>query len=199
MMLLFIFRVLIKFMLTCAGCGSPILHSYIKAMRKNWHVECFRCSECSLPIHKSAFKTKNHLPYHLACYQKKFLPICPTCGEPVIGVHIQALRHMYHPGHFICVACRKPIQSRSFHTHEGKPYCKEDFTRLIQSTLFRMQSAHNRHLPSGCTRQQGLQQARPGSSHVCFLWKNSTFSARYWRDTLEGWTVYLQSMSSECR
>lgn len=118
-------------MLTCAGCGKPILLAYIKAMRKVWHADCFRCAGCDLPIRDSGFKAKAGKPYHVACYQHAFAPICPTCGQPVLGEHIQALRHMYHPGHFMCAACGIPIRTRQFHVHNGKPYCKEDYNRLF--------------------------------------------------------------------
>lgn len=117
--------------LTCAGCGKPVFLAYIKAMRKTWHADCFRCAGCGLPIRESGFKTKAGKPYHTACYQHIFAPICPTCGKPVNGESIQALRHMYHPDHFVCAACGKPIHTRQFHVHDGKPYCKADYTRLF--------------------------------------------------------------------
>ena len=118
-------------MLTCAGCGKPILLAYLKAMRKTWHPDCFRCEGCGLPIHDTSYKAKAGIPYHIKCYQHIFTPICPTCGKPVIGEHIQALRHMYHPEHFVCAACGVHIRTRQFLVHDGKPYCKEDYNRLF--------------------------------------------------------------------
>ncbi len=100
-------------------------------MRKVWHADCFRCAGCDLPIRDSGFKAKAGKPYHTACFQHVFSPICPTCGKPVIGEHIQALRHMYHPEHFVCAYCGIRIRTRQFHVHDGKPYCKEDYTRLF--------------------------------------------------------------------
>ncbi len=118
-------------MITCAGCGKPIRLAYLKALRKNWHVDCFRCAGCNLPVRDSSFKTKDGKPYHTACYQAVFNPLCPTCGLPVAGASIQALGHMYHPEHFVCAACGKLIRTRQFHTHNKKPYCKQDYVRLF--------------------------------------------------------------------
>jgi formylmethanofuran dehydrogenase subunit E len=115
----------------CAGCGKTILFTYIKAMSKTWHAECFCCAGCGKPIIDTAYKTKNGKPYHIACYQSVFSLICPACGKPVTGAYIQALRHMYHPDHFVCSACHQPIRSRGFYTHEGKPYCKADYIQLF--------------------------------------------------------------------
>ncbi|MEN6522248.1 MAG: protein DA1 [Anaerolineaceae bacterium] len=115
----------------CAGCGKTILLTYVKAMRKTWHAECFRCAGCGKPIIGTTYKVKNGKPFHIPCYQKAYAPICPTCGEPVTGAYIQALRHMYHPEHFICTACHQPIRSRGFYTHDGKPYCRVDYVQLF--------------------------------------------------------------------
>lgn len=94
-------------------------------------MDCFRCAGCNKPIRDTSFKTKAGKPYHAACYQAVFNPVCPTCGLPVAGASLQAFGHMYHPEHFVCAACGKPIRSRQFHTHNKKPYCKQDYVRLF--------------------------------------------------------------------
>ncbi len=49
-------------------------------------------------------------------------PVCKQCGQPIVGRYITALSVTWHPEHFVCAACSKPIGGTSFNVHDGRPY-----------------------------------------------------------------------------
>ena len=58
-------------------------------------------------------------------------PICKGCGQPVWGNYLSALGATWHPEHFVCAACGRPIGGTSFQVHEGAPYHFECFRDRI--------------------------------------------------------------------
>lgn len=44
---------------------------------------------------------------------------------------VQAVGKTFHPEHFICSHCGKPIGSEGFNVDRGKPYCEEDYKKLF--------------------------------------------------------------------
>lgn len=53
--------------------------------------------------------------------------MCDTCQLPIEGKSISALGKNYHPDHFVCGICQKPITESPFHQKDGKPLCYKDF------------------------------------------------------------------------
>ncbi len=49
-------------------------------------------------------------------------PICKGCGQPIYGIYITALGANWHPAHFVCAVCNKPLDGKSFYQLEGRPY-----------------------------------------------------------------------------
>lgn len=49
-------------------------------------------------------------------------PTCKQCGQPVWGNYLSALGATWHPEHFVCAACGRPIAEASFQVNEGRPY-----------------------------------------------------------------------------
>lgn len=49
-------------------------------------------------------------------------PICKGCGQPISGHYLTALGTAWHPEHFVCAACHRPIDDAQFNVHEGAPY-----------------------------------------------------------------------------
>ncbi len=58
-------------------------------------------------------------------------PTCKQCKQPIRGSYINALGATWHPEHFLCAACHKPISDASFNMHEGMPYHPECFRQRI--------------------------------------------------------------------
>lgn len=49
-------------------------------------------------------------------------PVCKGCGQPIWGNYFTALGGTWHPEHFVCAACGRPITDASFNLHLGAPY-----------------------------------------------------------------------------
>lgn len=58
-------------------------------------------------------------------------PVCKGCGQAVVGVYVTALGADWHPEHFWCAACGKPIEDASFYQHLGQPYHAECYRQQI--------------------------------------------------------------------
>jgi LIM domain/Protein DA1 len=54
-------------------------------------------------------------------------PICKQCKQPIWGNYINTLGATWHPEHFLCAACQKPIGNSHFNLHDGEPYHPECF------------------------------------------------------------------------
>lgn len=44
---------------------------------------------------------------------------------------LTALDKTWHPDHFCCGSCNKPIDEPSFHTNDGKPYCTPCYSKIF--------------------------------------------------------------------
>ena len=50
-------------------------------------------------------------------------PVCKHCGKPVWGEYITAMGETWHPAHFLCAGCGRPIEKREkFQIFQEKPY-----------------------------------------------------------------------------
>ncbi len=58
-------------------------------------------------------------------------PICKQCGQLIRGSYITALGATWHPEHFLCAACHKPIGNARFNLHEGAPYHPECYRQQV--------------------------------------------------------------------
>ena len=50
------------------------------------------------------------------------MPSCKYCGQPLWGNYINALGSSWHPEHFLCAGCGRPLNVAEFQIVEGKPY-----------------------------------------------------------------------------
>jgi LIM domain/Protein DA1 len=62
-----------------------------------------------------------------------FRPVCARCGRPIAGEYLQALGAVWHPEHFVCAGCSRPMQDRGnrFLLHDGAPYHSECYAQLV--------------------------------------------------------------------
>lgn len=72
----------------CRGCQKPILGKYVEALGYSWHEEHFKCGTCGKQIDDATFRERGGIPYHVACYDAKFLPRCEYCQKPLVGQYL---------------------------------------------------------------------------------------------------------------
>eukprot|EP00658_Telonema_sp_P-2_P033334 TRINITY_DN24489_c0_g1_i1.p1 TRINITY_DN24489_c0_g1~~TRINITY_DN24489_c0_g1_i1.p1 ORF type:complete len:420 (+),score=79.40 TRINITY_DN24489_c0_g1_i1:81-1340(+) len=114
----------------CAYCGQKILEErFTQALGRSYHRGHFKCAKCNQSLDGQApFHTANGKPYCAKDYGKLFCPKCEDCNEPVMGEAMRALGGTWHPEHFVCAHCRKPIPAeQGFYHHEEKVYCQRDY------------------------------------------------------------------------
>jgi hypothetical protein len=49
-------------------------------------------------------------------------PVCVHCKKPIVGQYLTALGGHWHPDHFVCGGCSKPVQENSFPAHQNRPW-----------------------------------------------------------------------------
>ncbi|KAL0092974.1 hypothetical protein J3Q64DRAFT_1633600 [Phycomyces blakesleeanus] len=130
-----------KFGHKCMGCGEYITGEFIGALGGDWHKECFVCAECGKAFTSATFFVRNNRPYcdqhqrttatptknapPVAVRPQPNVPVAPfianatsenkkchKCGEKVEGRCANAYGHDYHPAHFQCSRCDKPLSMR---------------------------------------------------------------------------------------
>jgi len=60
--------------------------------------------------------------------------ICGKCKNPIQGKTLTALGKSWHPEHFVCQVCEKPITAVTFNEREGNPVCSECYTKKYSET-----------------------------------------------------------------
>ncbi|RVE45873.1 hypothetical protein evm_009472 [Chilo suppressalis] len=55
--------------------------------------------------------------------------ICSSCNAVISGRIVKALDKKWHPEHFTCHTCHKPIDGAKFHQHDGGVRCVPCFTK----------------------------------------------------------------------
>eukprot|EP01086_Lenisia_limosa_P006684 TRINITY_DN2570_c0_g1_i2.p1 TRINITY_DN2570_c0_g1~~TRINITY_DN2570_c0_g1_i2.p1 ORF type:complete len:497 (-),score=47.71 TRINITY_DN2570_c0_g1_i2:31-1521(-) len=114
----------------CANCKKPITGNCVSTQGRQYHHDCFVCFDCKKPFKGSSFYQKDGRPYCEEHYQINFGSQCAKCGKPIAGRGVKALGKQFHPEHFSCVACDKPLAGGSFCEWDGKPMCKKCFLKL---------------------------------------------------------------------
>lgn len=56
-------------------------------------------------------------------------PVCKGCGQPTGEAYITALGAAWHPEHFRCTVCGRPIRDTGFSQYQGKPCHVECYDR----------------------------------------------------------------------
>ncbi|XP_014240531.1 paxillin-like [Cimex lectularius] len=81
-------------------------------------------------VDEAHFGKKNTDVTNLVAHSKGSV-LCCVCKQPIKGLIVQALNKNWHPNHFLCQHCNKPIKEHKFNVYEGKPYCENDYAHLF--------------------------------------------------------------------
>ncbi|KAI8852968.1 hypothetical protein BC829DRAFT_383427 [Chytridium lagenaria] len=116
----------------CAGCSKPVVGEYVSAVDREWHPECFTCSDCDQPFPTGIFFEHQGQPYCELHYEQRLsattpqqgynnanpntntlgpLRHCPTCRYEVApetpGTVVDPTTGArFHPTHYVCSVCK---------------------------------------------------------------------------------------------
>eukprot|EP00011_Vannellida_sp_DIVA3-517-6-12_P010705 CAMPEP_0114619232 /NCGR_PEP_ID=MMETSP0168-20121206/8109_1 /TAXON_ID=95228 ORGANISM="Vannella sp., Strain DIVA3 517/6/12" /NCGR_SAMPLE_ID=MMETSP0168 /ASSEMBLY_ACC=CAM_ASM_000044 /LENGTH=678 /DNA_ID=CAMNT_0001830397 /DNA_START=326 /DNA_END=2358 /DNA_ORIENTATION=- len=123
--------------LTCGGCEGAVGmgEEFARVGAGAYHLEHLCCERCVVPLGRGGrYVEKGGFPYCATCTQQD-LPLCRGCRLPIAGDVLLAMEGQWHPEHFQCATCQKPLNElfgvRSFYTLEGRPYCEADYGLLV--------------------------------------------------------------------
>jgi len=114
----------------CARCGKPCKGRSTTALGKVWHPDHFTCHICSVPFVESHYYENDGLPYCETHYVQLFGNNCAYCKEPIIKNVMKFLDKAYHPEHFFCSTCQKPLTNGKFTSWDQKAICVSCYKNL---------------------------------------------------------------------
>ncbi|EDV22457.1 uncharacterized protein TRIADDRAFT_13161, partial [Trichoplax adhaerens] len=114
----------------CAGCHRMIVGQILTALDQSWHPQHFTCAECGSSLASKTFYEWESKPYCEKDYFDLFAPKCAGCNESITTECLTAMDQKWHPEHFICTICKKPLVDEKFHVVDDKPYCSNCFNEL---------------------------------------------------------------------
>ncbi|XP_029371520.1 PDZ and LIM domain protein 5b isoform X1 [Echeneis naucrates] len=111
---------------TCSRCNQKILGEVMNALKQTWHVSCFVCTACQLPIRGNMFHMEDGRPYCEKDYYNLFGTNCHGCEFPVEAgdKFLEALGVIWHDTCFVCVVCSTNLENQPFFSRNNKPLCK---------------------------------------------------------------------------
>ncbi|KAG1663754.1 Actin-binding LIM protein 1 [Nymphon striatum] len=104
----------------CIRCKKSCSGNVLKVQDKYFHVDCFKCKECSVSLSQGGFFCKDNEYFCAKDYQKHFGTKCAQCGKYVEGEVVTALGNTYHQKCFVCARCRQPFPTGQKVTFTGK-------------------------------------------------------------------------------
>lgn len=115
----------------CAGCGRSIMgeNTGCTALDQLFHIDCFRCISCNIPLRGHPFYAMEGKPYCETCYVST-LEKCSTCSKPITDRMLRATGKPYHPNCFNCVVCGRNLDGVAFTVDAtSQIHCIDDFHR----------------------------------------------------------------------
>lgn len=95
---------------TCAGCKSLARGRCVIAAGQTYHLKCFVCSECAVPLDMSDIYAHGGRVYCESHFEALCLPVCHACESFIEGDLVRALGKTYHPEHFCCSLCKGVLE-----------------------------------------------------------------------------------------
>ncbi|XP_063683954.1 LIM domain-containing protein B-like isoform X2 [Bolinopsis microptera] len=124
----------VNFAPMCFTCGGWVIGRVIEALDVKWHPECFGCYMCGAELCENGFFKHNGRPICIDCHdllKKKKKYICNKCFTPIEEFVLWYLKESYHPYHFSCQNCYKPLDNK-YKEKDNQFYCQLCFDTVIQ-------------------------------------------------------------------
>ncbi|XP_051716847.1 PDZ and LIM domain protein 7 isoform X4 [Ctenopharyngodon idella] len=110
----------------CAKCKKMITGEIMHALKMTYHVQCFLCAACKMPIRNQAFYMEEGEPYCERDYEKMFGTKCHGCDFKIDAGDrfLEALGYSWHDTCFVCAICQINLEGKTFYSKKDKPLCK---------------------------------------------------------------------------
>ncbi|XP_016327741.1 PDZ and LIM domain protein 7 isoform X1 [Sinocyclocheilus anshuiensis] len=110
----------------CAKCKKKITGEIMHALKMTYHVQCFLCAACKMPIRNQAFYMEEGEPYCERDYEKMFGTKCHGCDFKIDAGDrfLEALGYSWHDTCFVCAICQINLEGKTFFSKKDKPLCK---------------------------------------------------------------------------
>lgn len=118
------------FAVKCGKCSEPVIGECVNALGVGYHPECFVCEMCKDTLEGAFFEHEGGI-YCEQHYYKMLGLLCPECEKPIFGKCVNARGVRYHPDHFKCEFCKKPLAGLAFYVHNDRPYDKKCALKLF--------------------------------------------------------------------
>ena len=119
---------------TCFACKKSLAgSSALSARGRQFHPDCFTCTECKTSLAAIGFLEKDNKYYCEKDYYKVYGHTCYHCKEVIIGSHIMGNGHPYHLDHLLCAICNKSIGTDLLHVKDDKTICHDCYSDKFAS------------------------------------------------------------------
>jgi len=112
-----------SFAQVCCVCKGQIKGEVVEAGGKKFHMDHFKCFSCRKLLGGQTYYESNGEVYCEQDYYRQTGLICAQCGQKISGKSVSALEKKWHPEHFLCHNCHKPLANISFAVIDGMPHC----------------------------------------------------------------------------
>ncbi|XP_059092566.1 lipoma-preferred partner homolog [Tigriopus californicus] len=115
----------------CFQCKHKIIGegSGCSAMGRIYHLQCFTCHHCHIPLQGQPFYALDGKPFCQDGYMST-LEKCCKCMSPILDRILRATGKPYHPHCFTCLVCQKSLDGVPFTVDAtNQIHCIEDFHR----------------------------------------------------------------------
>jgi len=117
----------------CGKCNQTLGIQRFSAEGKKYHKECFICEQCKSSL-ENGFKEKDGQLLCEKCLKSLTLQkeVCAGCQKPLGEARFSALDRKWHQECFVCLQCKKPIESL-FYQKDGQPQCEKCRNQTLQT------------------------------------------------------------------
>ncbi|MCJ1314505.1 hypothetical protein MMC25_008187 [Agyrium rufum] len=131
----------------CMKCGESLAGQFVRALGGTFHLDCFRCQDCSQIVASKFFPVENETgdgqyPLCETDYFRRLNLLCHKCGGALRGSYVTALDRKYHVDHFTCSVCPTTFgASDSYYEHDGQVYCHYHYSTKFAQRCHGCQTA----------------------------------------------------------
>jgi len=119
----------------CNKCFTPIEDYVLWYLVEPYHPYHFSCQNCFKPL-DNKYRDKDGTFYCQLCWDTKIQDVCAACKHTIEGRAIKAATKAWHPEHFVCSHCERPLSGDKFMLNEGKPYCQFHYMKMFGVRCF---------------------------------------------------------------